>query len=138
MLLLPPVVQPRTWRSAGSTSGAPSRRSTPRTASRSSPTTTWTCPSRRQPGSWACHSAPAGGNPSPAASASPTSEASAAPSPTSTLPAAAYTCTTLTGGDSNSGTNVTDVRVGTSSGYDRFVIQFNGPVPQYTITPQGS
>ena len=82
--------------------------------------------------------APAGGNPSPSASASPTSEPSAAPSPTSTLPAAAYTCTTLTGGDANSGTNVTDVRVGTSSGYDRFVIQFNGPVPQYTITPQGS
>jgi len=31
---------------------------------------------------------------------------------------------------------VTDVRVGTGAGYDRFVIQLDGPVPQYTITPQ--
>jgi hypothetical protein len=28
------------------------------------------------------------------------------------------------------------VRVGAHPGYDRFVLEFNGPVPSYTVTPQ--
>ena len=31
---------------------------------------------------------------------------------------------------------VTGVRTGVQSGYDRFVIQFNGPVPQYEVQGQ--
>jgi hypothetical protein len=34
--------------------------------------------------------------------------------------------------------NVTFVRVGTAAGYDRFVIQFDGPVPAYSVTGQDS
>jgi hypothetical protein len=88
---------------------------------------------------------PGASNPSPSASPSATTEPTPAPSPTptSTLPAVTYTCTTQTGGDANSLApaqmpNVVDVRVGSASGYDRFVIQFDGTVPQYTVTPQGS
>jgi hypothetical protein len=87
---------------------------------------------------------PSAGEPSPSASTSVTSEPSPtpslapSPSPTATVPAVSYTCTTQTGGDANSGADVTDVRVGTATGYDRFVIQFNGAAPQYTVTPQGS
>ena len=33
---------------------------------------------------------------------------------------------------------VTDVRVGTAAGYDRFVIQFSGAVPGFTITRQNN
>jgi hypothetical protein len=32
--------------------------------------------------------------------------------------------------------NVTAVRVGAHPGYDRLVIEFSGPVPSYTVTPQ--
>jgi hypothetical protein len=31
---------------------------------------------------------------------------------------------------------MTTARVGAQSGYDRFVIQFNGSVPRYEVTPQ--
>ncbi len=33
---------------------------------------------------------------------------------------------------------VTAVRAGAQSGYDRFVIEFDGPVPPYDVTPQAS
>ena len=92
---------------------------------------------------------PGGGNPSPSASTSATSEPSPTPSlapsptPTATVPAVSYSCSAQSGGDVNSVApastpQVTSVRVGTASGYDRFVIQFDGTVPQYTVTPQGS
>jgi len=33
---------------------------------------------------------------------------------------------------------VTSVRASAQRGYDRFVIQFNGPVPQYSVEPSSS
>ena len=87
-----------------------------------------------------------GGNPVPgpaaAVSPSPSTVPSPSPSPTAT-PAVAATavpasCWTVTGGSSSSMADVTDVRVGTAAGYDRFVIQFDGPVPAFSISPQGS
>jgi hypothetical protein len=83
---------------------------------------------------------PAGGNPPPSPSPSATLQPSpvASETPVYTQTPVTYICTTMSGGAASSSANVTDVRVGTASGYDRFVIQFDGPVPQYTITPQGS
>ena len=84
---------------------------------------------------------PAGPTASPSDAASPTP----VPSPTDTpspnasasgLPA--FACASLAGGDGASKANVTGVRVGPASGYDRFVIDFDGPVPAFTITPQDS
>jgi hypothetical protein len=88
---------------------------------------------------------PAGAG-SPAPLASPTPSVSPAPKPSgsvtpspppiaSNLPA--FACTSVSGGGSASA-NVTDVRVGTAAGYDRIVIQFDGQVPMYTVTPQAS
>lgn len=92
---------------------------------------------------------PSAGEPSPSASTSATSEPSPtpslAPSPstTATVPAVSYSCSAQSGGDVNSVApastpQVTSVRVGTASGYDRFVIQFDGPLPTYSVTPQDS
>jgi hypothetical protein len=88
--------------------------------------------------------APAGGGtPTPAASPSPA--ISPSPSPTavpSNLPA--FACTSLSGGGESMPApphavpNVTDVRVGTASGYDRIVIEFDAAVPAYSVTPQGT
>jgi len=72
-------------------------------------------------------------SPSPQPSPSPP-----APSPSPTAAAEDFTCSALSGGGASSSANVTDVRVGTSGGYDRFVIQFDGPVPQFSVTPQDS
>jgi hypothetical protein len=82
--------------------------------------------------------APAGNpsvSPSIAASPSPEASPTAAPSPTAD-PLGAFICTTYAAGDPASGGDVTGVRVGTATGYDRLVFQFDGPVPQFTITPQ--
>lgn len=65
-------------------------------------------------------------HPEPSTSVSPT------PSPET------FNCWSVSGGDSSSTANVTDVRVGTAPGYDRFVIQFDGPVPQFSLQPQVS
>ncbi len=89
---------------------------------------------------------PRGSHPLPAATATatPTAEPTAtptatpppSPSPTvSSVPPSA--CTSFSGGTASM-SNVTDVRVGTTAGYDRLVIQFDGPVPAYSVTPQGS
>lgn len=92
--------------------------------------------------------APVGvGTPTPAASpaASPSPAISPSPSPTavpSNLPA--FACTSLSGGGKSMPAppdptpNVTDVRVGTASGYDRIVIEFDAAVPAYSVTPQDS
>jgi hypothetical protein len=59
--------------------------------------------------------------------------------PTANLPA--FTCTAQSGGGVSAPApliGVTDVRAGPQSGYDRFVIQLNGPVPHYDVTPQSS
>ncbi|HEY8679725.1 MAG TPA: hypothetical protein VIN01_01605 [Candidatus Dormibacteraeota bacterium] len=80
--------------------------------------------------------------PAAAASASPSAEPTATPTPTpapSPSPTVSSTppssCAAFSGG-TPSGSNVTDVRVGTSAGYDRFVIQFDGPVPAYSVSSQ--
>lgn len=77
-----------------------------------------------------------GASPSATPSAEPTASPAPSPSPTvSSGPAGA--CASFTGGAASMA-NVTDVRVGTSATYDRFVIQFDGPVPAYSVTPQSS
>jgi hypothetical protein len=89
---------------------------------------------------------PRGGGtvPAPAATATPSSEPTAtaaptaAPSPSATAAVVSDACSTFTGGATSSMANVTHVRVGTTAGYDRFVIEFDGPVPSYSVTPQGS
>ena len=81
--------------------------------------------------------------PGPAATATatpssqPTATATATPSPSPNVAGVTTACATSSGGVSGLA-NVTDVRVGTAAGYDRLVIQFDGPVPAYSVTPQGS
>ncbi|HEY8761062.1 MAG TPA: hypothetical protein VIP52_09155 [Candidatus Dormibacteraeota bacterium] len=91
---------------------------------------------------------PRGGGtlPGPAASASatpsseptPTAAPTAAPSPSATAVVVSAACATSSGGTASSMADVTFVRVGTTATYDRFVIEFDGPVPAYSVTPQGS
>jgi hypothetical protein len=82
--------------------------------------------------------------PAAAASASPSAQPTATPTPTSTpAPSPSPTsapanCWSVSGGSAASMADVTFVRVGTAAGYDRFVIQFDGPVPAYSVTPQDS
>lgn len=45
----------------------------------------------------------------------------------------AFACKDATGGTASGSTGVTDVRVDEHGGYDRFVLQFDGPVPAYTV-----
>ena len=80
------------------------------------------------------------GNPAtqPAAAAStssltpaPSSAAAATPSPQS------YTCADLSGGGS-ARANVVGVRAAAQDGFDRWVLEFDGPVPGYTITRQAN
>src|SRR5947209_802761 len=76
----------------------------------------------------------------------PTASTSATPTPTSTgspsSPAAGlppFVCGTQSGtGPTSPPTGITDVRAGAQNGYDRFVIQFDGPVPAYDVVPQSS
>jgi len=57
--------------------------------------------------------------------------------PTITLPG--FACTNSGGGKAGvTVVNVTDVRVGQQTDYDRFVLQFDSPVPAYTATRQAS
>jgi hypothetical protein len=89
---------------------------------------------------------PRGGHtvPGAAATATPSAEptatpsATAAPSPSPTASVSPGNCWTNNGGSAASMADVTFVRVGTAAGYDRFVIQFDGPVPAYTVRPQDS
>jgi len=50
--------------------------------------------------------------------------------PTITLPG--FACADSAGGKAGVSANVTDVRVGQQTDYDRFVLQFDSPVPTYT------
>jgi hypothetical protein len=75
--------------------------------------------------------APSGGAPSPGVSP--------IASPGSGL--AAFSCAATSGGDAAMPTpplGVTAVRVGAQGGYDRFVIELNGPVPRFAVGPQSS
>jgi hypothetical protein len=53
--------------------------------------------------------------------------------PSTTIPA--FACSDSSGGQTGVA-NVTDVRVSEQAGYDRFVLQFDGPVPSYTVKRQ--
>jgi hypothetical protein len=77
-------------------------------------------------------------SPSPSAAPVPSPSPSQTPTPAVAATAVPQTCWTVSGGSSSSMADVTDVRVGTAAGYDRFVIQLDGPVPAYSITPQSS
>lgn len=87
--------------------------------------------------------APAPTTPAPTAPASvppaeqpatPPAEPTAAPTP---APAARYACTNFSGGSTTSGASVVAVRVGRHDSYDRFVIEFSGAVPGYSVSRQG-
>lgn len=91
----------------------------------------------------ACGATGTGSNPSPTPSPTPSE------SPTATAPTASASPTTMpsptppsgfglgsiTGG-SVSDSTVTTVRIGQQSGYDRFVIEFGGGIPNFSVTPQ--
>jgi hypothetical protein len=74
----------------------------------------------------------------PALSPSPT-PVTQAPVPPRASPGAAasagFSCATVSGGGGGQG-RVTAVRAAAQSGYDRFVIQFSGPVPRYEVQAQ--
>ncbi len=78
--------------------------------------------------------------PSPGSQATPSASpippaASPAPSQPAALPG--FTCATQAGGAGGAAvTAVTAVRAGAQTGYDRFVIELNGPVPRYEVRPQ--
>jgi hypothetical protein len=71
---------------------------------------------------------------SPTSGSSPTAPPSQLPT---TAPSAAFTCEDTSGGSVNDST-VVDASVGQHAGYDRFVIDFGGGVPSYTVTRQQS
>lgn len=87
---------------------------------------------------------PAGPTAAPSAATSPSPEASPVPTPSpteSSSPLPAFACASVSAGDATSRADVTGVRVGTASGYDRydrFVIEFDGPVPAFTVSSQDS
>jgi hypothetical protein len=56
--------------------------------------------------------------------------------PTITLPG--FACANSSGGKAGVTANVTDVRVGQQTDYDRFVLQFDSPVPSFTAARQAS
>ncbi|HEX9097828.1 MAG TPA: hypothetical protein VF990_17210 [Candidatus Dormibacteraeota bacterium] len=74
--------------------------------------------------------------PTPQPSLTPSPSPSPTPSASSAWPPAGFTTGRVSGGSSATIVNVTAVRVGAHPGYDRFVMEFSGPVPSYTVTPQ--
>jgi hypothetical protein len=85
---------------------------------------------------------------SPVPAGQHTSSPSASPSPAPVVPpvtagataSPGFTCSAASGGGTGqakvTAVRVTAVRAAAQSGYDRFVIQFDGPVPQYELHPQ--
>ena len=84
-----------------------------------------------------------GANPTPSASHSPKASASASVAPTinpsPTLPAG-FACADASGGSTSVGSRVTAVRADqhADQGYDRFVIEFDGTIPGYTVKRQSN
>lgn len=79
-------------------------------------------------------------SPTPTPSESPSTSPTSSPTPAGTpspIPPAGFGLASVTGGAANEST-VTAVRVGQQNGFDRFVIEFGGDVPNYSVTPQGS
>ena len=66
--------------------------------------------------------------PSPQESASPTAAPTSQPTP---QPLPVFSCADASGGGTAS--EVVAVRVGQHDGYDRLVIEFNGPIPAYSV-----
>src|SRR6202162_4138764 len=83
-------------------------------------------------------SATASVSPSPTGTPQASLTPSPSPSPTATpvWPPAGFTTGGVSGGSSATIVRVSAVRVGAHPGYDRFVLEFSGPVPTYTVTPQ--
>jgi hypothetical protein len=89
-------------------------------------------------------STPAGqttASPAPTAAATPLpSPGSSSTAPAATAPPAAvlpgFSCASQTGGGGTSA--LTGVRAGIQAELDRFVIQFDGPIPPYQVVPQAS
>ena len=82
---------------------------------------------------------PGGQATTPTAETSPSPGASPASTPApaaSQSPLPAFACATVTAGDASSRADVSSVRVGSANGYDRFVIEFDGPVPAFTVSSQ--
>jgi len=71
----------------------------------------------------------------PAAGATPSSQPSA--QPTWQVAGRVFTCHAMAGGAAGRA-EVTDVRVGRQAGFDRFVIELNGPVPAWSVSPAAS
>lgn len=100
-------------------------------------------PARTLPASVATGAA--GPSPMATAAVTPTPEptpSAVAPTPPPPGPAAApplrgFTCSVTEGGAAAPGA-MTTARVGAHDGYDRFVVQFGGALPQFTVQPQGS
>jgi hypothetical protein len=73
-------------------------------------------------------------SPEPSLTPSPVPSPTVSPSPV--WPPAGFTTGGASGGSAATIVNVTGVRVGAHPGYDRFVIEFSGGVPSYTVAPQ--
>jgi hypothetical protein len=98
---------------------------------------------RPQPGGSSAPTASPTESPTPAPTAVPTvaQTPAATPAPVVTpAPApAGFTCGgSLSGGTASAGSAVTDVRVGAHDGYDRFVIEFSGTIPGWSVTTQAA
>jgi hypothetical protein len=104
------------------------------------PPRTASTPGGRGPSAAAAHPSPSA---RPTATAAPTPTpvptGTPTPAPTPTAPVATlpgYSCSAQSGGGGQS--TMSTARLGAQSGYDRFVIQFVGPVPQFEVTLQDS
>ncbi|HYM51702.1 MAG TPA: hypothetical protein VET65_14170 [Candidatus Limnocylindrales bacterium] len=76
-------------------------------------------------------------SPTPTTSPSPTPTPAPSPSPTEAAwPPAGFSASGAAGGSGTSSVSVVAVRLGAHAGYDRFVIEFSGAVPSYTVTIQ--
>ena len=82
----------------------------------------------------AVSASPASPEPTPAPAASPPPAETPAPAPAA-LPG--YSCSAQTGGGGAQST-MTAARVGAQSGFDRFVVEFSGGVPQFEVRLQDS
>ena len=78
--------------------------------------------------------------PTPVPTATPTPTPAPTPTPTPTpTPSVAppFACqSSAAGGSASAASGIADVRVGEQAGYDRFVVEFTGPVPAYRVTVQ--
>jgi hypothetical protein len=71
----------------------------------------------------------------PVPSVATTAQAPATGSPGAALPG--FSCAAQSGGVAGPA-GITGIRAAPQNGFDRFVIQFDGPVPHYQVTPQPS